>query len=223
MAKLVWDALSKRLYETGTSKGVLFPRTTTGASGQGVAWNGLASVKQSPEGAEESPIYANDKKYLSMTSAENFKGTIEAYTYPDEFMACDGSKEVAPGLYLGQQDRTPFDFVYSTVVGNDTEGNAHGEKMHFIYGAKAAPAEKAYETINEDPNAILFSWEFSTVAQDVAKEGFKPTAYVAVDSTKLDPAKFKAIQDLVYGTADQEPTMPSIDELIDIVDPASGG
>lgn len=217
MVKLVWDKVGERLYETGTSKGALFVRGSAGTYGPGVAWNGLSAVRQSPDGAEESPVYANNKKYLSMLSAENFKGTIEAYTYPEEFSACDGSKEVVPGVYLGQQARSTFGLVYSTIVGNDTSENAYGEKLHFIYGAKVSPSERSYETVNEDPNAILLSWEFNTEAQTVEAAGFTPTAYLVVDSTKTDTVKFQALHDLVYGTVEGESELPSIDDIIALV------
>lgn len=219
MPKLVWDAVGQRLFETGTSKGVLFPMSNLGAYEEGKAWNGLSSVKQSPDGADESPIYANNKKYLSLTSAENFKGSIEAYTYPDEFMECDGSKEVVAGVYLGQQERRAFGLVYSTIVGNDIEGMGYGEKIHIIYGAKVAPSERAYETVNEDPNALLFSWEFSTVPQEVEREGFKPTAYVGVDTTKLTAAKVTELKDILYGTEALASRLPDINELLDLLDP----
>lgn len=217
MAKLVWDKVGERLYETGTSHGVLYVQQPTGDYGEGVAWNGLTAVKQSPDGAEPSPIYANNKKYLELMSAENFKGGIEAYTYPDEFMACDGSKEAAPGVYLGQQERTPFGLTYATIIGNDTEGIEHGEKIHLIYGARVSPSERAYETVNDDPNALTFSWDFSTVAQEVANEGFKPTAYVSVDSTKVPEAKLQILKDLLYGTEEAPATLPSIDEVITLL------
>jgi hypothetical protein len=223
MAKLVWDAVGQRQFETGTSKGILFPINNLGTYDEGKAWNGLSSVKQSPDGADESPIYANNKKYLSLTSAENFKGSIEAYTYPDEFMECDGSKEVIPGVYLGQQERKSFGLVYSTIIGNDTEGMSFGEKIHVIYGAKVAPSERAYETVNEDPNALLFSWEFSTVPQEVTREGFKPTAYVAIDTTKLAPEKITEIKAILYGDEATESRLPDIDELMELVDPAPAG
>lgn len=214
MPKLQWDRTGQRIYETGTSNGVLFPVESTGNYGNGVAWNGLASVKQSPDGAEESPIYANNKKYLGLMSAENFKGTIEAYTYPDEFMECDGSKEAAPGVYVSQQNRRSFGLVYSTIIGNDTEGNGYGEKIHLIYGAKVSPSERAYETVNQDPNAILFSWAFATVPQDVNRAGFKPTAHLVIDSTKVDSGGFEALKALIYGDDDGEATLPSPDEVL---------
>ena len=157
MSKLVWDAVGERLYETGTSNGVLFVQDAKGGYPVGVAWNGLISAKQSPDGAEPNDIYADNMKYLSLTSAENFKGSIEAYTYPEEFAQCDGSAAAAPGVYLGQQPRKPFALVYSTIVGNDTEYEAHGEKLHIIYNAKASPSERSYETVGDTPNALTFS------------------------------------------------------------------
>ena len=161
MVKLQWDQVGQRLYETGTSKGVLFVQNDSGAYGTGVAWNGLQSVKKANDGAEATPLYADNMKYIELMSAENLKGSIDAYTYPEEFEACDGSAAVNPGVYVGQQTRKPFGLVYSTIVGNDTKGNRYGEKLHIIYNAKVSPTERAYETVNEDPTALTFSWEFS--------------------------------------------------------------
>ena len=191
-----------------------------GNYGVGVAWNGLTAVKQSPDGAEESPIYANNHKYISMTSAENFKGSIEAYTYPDEFMACDGSKELSTGVYAGQQARKSFGLTYATNIGNDTEGDDFGEKIHIIYQAKVTPSSRDYETINDDPNAITFSWEFSTVPEsisaDLESKGIKPTAYICVDTTKASEADVKALKEVLYGGT-EEPKLPSIDEILGLV------
>lgn len=214
MVKLAWDKVGERLYETGTERGVLFVQQDLGEFGKGVAWNGLSAVKQSPDGAEESPIFANNSKYLGLTSAENFKGTIEAYTYPEEFSECDGSKSIALGVYLGQQNRTAFSLAYSTIIGNDTKGTAYGEKIHLIYNAKVAPSERAYETVNNDPNALLFSWGFTTTPQTVDMEGVKPTSYVVVDSTKVAPADFTALKEMLYGTEILESELPSIDDVI---------
>lgn len=214
MVKLAWDKVGERLYETGTERGVLFVQQELGEFGTGVAWNGLSAVKQSPDGAEESPIFANNSKYLGLTSAENFKGTIEAYTYPEEFSVCDGSKSIALGVYLGQQNRTAFSLAYSTIVGNDTKGTSYGEKIHLIYNAKVAPSERPYETVNNDPNALLFSWGFTTTPQAVDMEGVKPTSYVMVDSTKVDPADFTALKEMLYGTEILESELPSIDDVI---------
>lgn len=221
MPKLTWDAVGERLYETGTSKGALFVQGTDGNYGTGVAWNGLTGVTQSPDGAEESPLYADDIKYLSLYSMEEFNGTVEAYTYPDEFAICDGSHELAPGVYVGQQQRRPFGLVYTTVVGNDTQGNAYGQKIHIIYGARVTPSDRSYETINNDPDAITFSWEFTTTPQSVSSEDIKPTSYLSVDSTKVDADVFATIRDMVYGSAEDEPTLPSIDEVIDLLAPGA--
>lgn len=221
MSKLKWDDIGKRVYETGTSKGVLYTQDETGAYETGVAWSGLVSVKQSPDGAEPQDMYADNIKYLSMTSAENFKGTIDAFTYPEEFGKCDGSAELAAGsgVYAGQQARSAFGMVYSTVVGNDTVGNAFGEKIHIIYNAKVAPSERAYETINETPSAITFSWGFTTtpVSVDDIPALDQPTAYISIDSTKAEPAKFKAIQDVLYGTETLEASLPTLSELITLI------
>lgn len=214
MPKLVWDQVGQRLYETGTSKGVLYTQEKTGAYADGVAWNGLISVKQSPDGAEPTDLYADNIKYLSMTSAENFKGSVDAYTYPEEFSACDGSAAIATGVYAAQQPRVGFGLVYSTIVGNDTQGNTYGEKIHIIYGAKVSPSERSYETVNNDPNAITFSWSFTTTPVNVESEGVQPTAYICVDSTKADLTKFKALQELLYGNDTTPATLPTPDEII---------
>lgn len=218
MAKLTWDAVGERLYETGTKRGVLYKQDASGAYSTGVPWNGLVSVKQAPDGAEPTPIYANDAKYIEMTSAENFKGTIDAFTYPDEFAECDGSAELvtASGVYAGQQPRVPFGLVYSTVVGNDTLGNDYGEKIHIIYNSKVAPSSRDYETINETPNAITFSWSFSTtpVSVDDIPALKRATSYICVDTTKTDEAKVEALKDLLYGTDADEAELPTLAELV---------
>lgn len=219
MAKIKWDQDGQRLYETGTSKGVLFPKSASGAYESGVAWNGLTGVSKSNDGAEETPLYADNMKYLSLTSAENLKGTISAYTYPEEFEACDGSAAVHPGVYVGQQNRKPFGMVYSTIVGNDTQGTLFGEKLHFIYNAKVAPAERAYETINDDPTAITFSWEYSTTPVDLSDIGLQHSAGITVAKHEVDPAVWKALTDMVYGTDVLEPTLPSIHEVIAMTQP----
>lgn len=221
MSKLVWDAVGERQYETGTSKGALFVKDENGAYESGVAWNGLVSVKQSPDGAEPNDIYADNIKYLSMMSAENFKGSIDAFTYPDEFELCNGSAELVPGsgVYVGQQARRGFGLVYTTIVGNDTMGNAYGEKIHIVYNATVSPSERAYETINDTPAAITFSWNFTTIPVNVddIPELKRPTAYVAVDSTKTSAATFEAIKDLVYGTSSHDAEIPTLSELITIL------
>lgn len=219
MVKLLWDQAGERLYETGTSKGVLFVQDSTGDYENGVAWNGLVSVKKNNDGAEESPQYADNIKYLSLFSAENLKGSIDAFTYPQEFEACDGSAAVNPGVYVGQQNRKPFGLVYSTIVGNDTLGNAFGEKMHFIYNAKVSPSERAYETVNEDPEALTFSWEYTTTPVDLSDIGLQPSAGITVSRHEVGETAWKALQDLVYGTESTEPTMPTIQEIITLTEP----
>lgn len=198
MSKLVWDQTGERLYETGVKQGVLYVQSTDGTYPKGVAWNGLTAVTESPSGAEATPLYADDIKYLNLMSAEEFGATIEAYTYPDEFAECDGSASIATGVFIGQQQRKTFGLCYRTVIGNDTESNDHGYKLHLIYGALAAPSEKAYATINDSPEAITFSWEVTTTP--VAVEGFKPTASVTIDSTKVDETKLAALEAILYGS-----------------------
>ncbi len=211
MAKLVWDESGKRLYETGVEKGVLYVQGENGQYQQGVAWNGLTAVTESPSGAEPTALYADDIKYLELFSAEEFGATIEAYTYPEEFEACDGSASLGTGVTIGQQDRKAFGLCYRTVVGNDVKGNEHGYKIHLVYGAKAKPSEKAYATVNDSPEAVTFSWEVTTTPVNVA--GFKPTASVTIDSTKIEAGKLKAIEDKLYGTESQEPTLLMPDEI----------
>lgn len=219
MSKIVWDKEGTRTYETGVKQGVLYPMASGGAYGKGVAWNGLTAVTESPSGAEASAIYADDIKYLNLMSNEDFGATIEAYTYPEEFAACDGSAEIAPGVTVGQQKRSKFGLSYKTTLGNDVDGNEYGYKIHIIYGALAAPSEKSYATINDSPEAITFSWEVSTTPVNV--EGLKPTANIIIDSTKFvteeDKAKLKALEDLLYGTEEEEPTLPLPDKIIEIM------
>lgn len=215
MSKLTWDQTGEKLYETGTDHGVLFVMDKDGKAMPGVAWNGLTGVTESPDGAEETNIFADNQKYLGLTSAENYKGTIEAFTYPDEFMACDGSAEIIPGAVIGQQTRKPFGFSWRTLVGNDTEYNDYGYKLHIVYAAKAAPSERAYATVNDSPEAITFSWEFSTTPQQL--EGYKPTSSFTLDSTKIDEAIMKSIEDKLYGSEDQEPTLPTMSELVELL------
>lgn len=221
MAKIKWDEAGKRLYETGTSKGVLFRKDVSGAYEAGVPWNGLSSVKKSPDGAEETAIYADNKKYLSLTSAENLKGSIDAYTYPEEFELCEGSVAVNPGVYIGQQNRRGFGMVYSTIVGNDTQGNGYSEKLHFIYNAKVAPAERAYETVNEDPNALTFSWEYSTTPVDLSDIGLEASAGIVVSKHEVSAEAWTALTDMIYGTDAEEPSLPSIQEVIQLTEPAT--
>lgn len=213
MAKLVWDKTGDRLYETGVKNGVLYI-PTAGVYSKGVAWNGLTAVTESPSGAEATALYADDTKYLSLMSTEEFGATIEAYTYPDEFAACDGSAELANGVMIGQQKRSTFGLCYKTTIGNDTDGNDHGYKLHIIYGAMAAPSEKAYASINDSPEAITFSWEITTTPVNVT--GAKPTASLVIDSTKADPSKLAALEDILYGKDGEpgnEPRLPLPDEI----------
>lgn len=213
MAKLVWDKTGDRLYETGVKNGVLYI-PTAGVYSKGVAWNGLTAVTESPSGAEATALYADDTKYLSLMSAEEFGATIEAYTYPDEFAACDGSAELAGGVMIGQQKRSTFGLCYKTTIGNDTEGNDHGYKLHIIYGALAKPSERAYASINDSPEAITFSWEITTTPVNVT--GAKPTASLVIDSTKADPSKLAALEDILYGKDGEpsnEPRLPLPDEI----------
>lgn len=206
MAKLKWDEIGERLYETGTQKGVLYVQAADGTYPTGVAWNGLTAVTESPSGADETALYADDIKYLSMRATEEFGGTIEAYTYPDEFMVCDGSASIASGVVIGQQKRKPFGFCFRTVVGNDTEMDDHGYKLHLVYNATASPSERAYQTINDSPEAITFSWEFTTNPVAIGKINgteYKPTALITIDTTKLNEAgktALTSLEDMLYGT-----------------------
>lgn len=210
MPKIVWDNTGERLYETGVKYGVLYVQEG-GAYPKGVAWNGLTAVTESPSGAEATPLYADDIKYLNLFSAEEFGATIEAYTYPDEFAACDGSAALAAGVYIGQQDRKTFGMCYRTTLGNDTEGANHGYKLHLIYGAMASPSEKAYATINDSPEAITFSWEVTTTPVNVT--GYKPTASLTIDSTKVDAAKLAELEAILYGSESEEARLPMPDEI----------
>ena len=211
MAKIKWDETGKRLYETGVEQGVLYPQDETGNYPKGVAWNGLISVTESPSGAEATPLYADNTKYLELTSNEEFGATIEAYTYPDEFEACDGSGKLAEGVTVGQQPRKPFGLCYKTVIGNDVKNNDHGYKLHLIYGAKAAPSEKAYNTINDSPEAITLSWEITTTPVNVS--GFKPTAHLEIDSTAVDKDKLTQLEAMLYGDDETEAKLPLPDEV----------
>ena len=206
MAKIVWDQSGQRLYETGVKMGVLYVQDASGAYPKGVAWNGLTAVNETPSGAEATPLYADDIKYLNLRSAEDFGATIEAYMYPEEFEQCDGSAELAPGVKIGQQARNAFGLCYRTVLGNDIAGNDYGYKLHIIYGATAAPSEKAYATINDSPEAITFSWEVNCTPVEV--EGFKPTASLVIDSTKVDAGKLAALEAKLYGGESSEAMLP---------------
>ena len=211
MSKIVWDAVGEHIFETGVRNGVLYLKDAEGAYNTGVAWNGLTSVSESPEGAEATDLYADDVKYLTLMSAENFKATIEAYTYPPEFEECDGSASIATGVVIGQQTRKPFGLCYRTSIGNDTDGNEHGYKLHIVYGCQASPSEKQYSTINDSPEAITFSWEVNTTPVNVT--GKKPTATLIIDSTKVDKAKLTALEAILYGAESTEPRLPLPDEI----------
>ena len=211
MSKLVWDQTGERKYETGVKKGVLYPLSELGAYDKGVAWNGLTAVTESPSGAESNPLYADDIKYLDLRSVEEFGGTIEAYMYPDEFAECDGSASLADGVSIGQQQRKTFGLCYRTVLGNDILGDDYGYKLHIVYGAVVAPSERAYSTINDSPEPITMSWEFSTTP--VAVDGFKPTAHLEIDSTKANPEKLAALEAILYGAQDTEARLPLPNEI----------
>ena len=215
MAKLVWDQSGQKFFETGVSNGVLYVSDGQGGYLNGVAWNGLTSVAENPSGAESNPVYADNIKYLNIISAEEFGATIEAYTYPDEFMECDGSAQVVAGVNIGQQARKSFGISYRTRVGNDVAGDNLGYKIHVIYNCQAAPSGKTYSTVNENPEAITFSWEVTTTPVPV--EGFRPTATVVFDSTKLDAEKMAAVENALYGSGSVEATLPSIEELLALV------
>lgn len=224
MSKLVWDNIGEHYYETGVRNGVLYISkttesggvTTTDPYGTGIAWNGLTAVTESPSGAEATALWADDIKYLNLISAEEFGATVEAYTYPDEFAECDGSAALADGLYIGQQNRKPFGLCYRTTLGNDSVGNDYGYKLHLIYGAVAAPSERAYSTINDSPEAITFSWELKTTPVPVTDA--KPTASITIDSTKVEnPQYLTALEDILYGSTNADPRMPLPDEVKRII------
>lgn len=218
MPKLIWDATGKRVYETGVRNGVLYPMVE-GAYPKGVVWNGLTAVTESPSGAESTPLYADDIKYLNLISAEEFGATVEAYTYPEEFAECDGSATLVKGVTIGQQPRKTFGMSYRTVIGNDVNNESHGYKLHLIYGAVATPSEKAYSTINDSPEAITFSWELTTTPVNVT--GFKPTACLTIDSTKVDKEKLTALEDILYGTQEAEARLPLPDEIATLMNPGA--
>lgn len=220
MAKLIWDATGEKLYETGVKQGVLYIMDAEGKYPSGVVWNGLTAVTESPSGAESTPLYADDIKYLNLISAEEFGATIEAYTYPDEFMECDGSAALVEGAYIGQQPRKTFGLCYRTTLGNDVANDSYGYKLHLIYGALAAPSEKAYATINDSPEAITFSWEVSTTPVPVT--GHKPTASLIIDSTKVGAEKMAALEAVLYGADSTEARLPLPDEVKTILTNAAG-
>lgn len=214
MSILTWDAIGERLYETGTKNGVLYVQQN-GAYPLGVAWNGLTGVTESPEGAEATAIYADDIKYLNLRSVEDYGATITAYMYPDEFAACNGEAVLADGVTVGQQPRKPFGFSWTTTVGNDTEYDDYGEKIHLVWGATVSPSEKAYQTINDSPEPIEFSWEIDTIPVPVP--GHKPTAHMEIDTTKINAASLTALKEALYGTANSDPYLPLPSEILSIL------
>lgn len=211
MSRITWDNAGERYYETGVKMGVLYPIQTGGQYNKGVAWNGLTAVTESPSGAEATPLYADDIKYLNLMSNEEYGCTIEAYTYPDEFAECDGSASLSEGVMIGQQKRKTFGLCYRTVLGNDTDNNDYAYKLHLVYGCLAAPSEKAYSAINDSPDAITFSWEVTTTP--VAVNGFKPTACITIDSAKANAEKLTALEAILYGANEVEPRLPLPDEV----------
>ena len=215
MSKIKWDETGKRLYETGVDHAVLYPLSNAGKYDKGAAWNGITAITESPSGAEANPLYADNIKYLNLISAEDFGCTIEAYTYPDEWAVCDGSVEIAPGVIAGQQSRRTFGLSYRTKLGNDVDGQDHAYKLHLIYGGLASPSERGYQTVNDSPDAINFSWEITTTPVDVP--GFKPTACLTIDSTKVDKTKLAALEDILYGSEDTEARLPLPEEVIELL------
>ena len=211
MSALIWDQDGQRLYETGVDRGVCYPMNDQGVYTPGVAWNGLSAVNEKPSGAEASAVYADNIKYLNLMSAEEFGASVEAYTYPDEFAECDGSAEIATGVYIGQQPRKKFGLSYRTVLGNDVKSNEYGYKLHLVYGCMAQPSEKGYSTINDSPEAITFSWELTTTPVSVT--GFKPTAIITIDSTKTTKAKMEALEAILYGGENTDARLPLPDEV----------
>lgn len=218
MARLTWDQTGERFYETGVSQGVLYPQDTGGTYPTGVAWNGLSSVSETPSGGEATTIWADNMKYLSLMSAEELGGSITAYTYPEEWKECDGSVEIVKGASISQQTRKTFGLCYRTIKGNDTEGDAHGYLLHIVYGAKASPSERQYQTVSDSPEAIELSWEYTTTPMNVT--GHKPTSLVIIDSTTADPTKLSDLEDILYGSASGDgPRLPLPDEIVTLLTP----
>lgn len=211
MSKIVWDKTGERYYETGVKKVVLYLMDSNGAYSTGVPWNGITAITEKPTGADANALYADDIKYLNLIAAEDFEASVEGYTYPDEFAECDGSKEIAPGVMIGQQNRKMFGLAFVSTLGNDTDLNNYGYKIHIIYAAQAAPSEAGHNTVNENPDATAFSWDIKTTPVNVT--GHKPTAHLVIDSTKADAAKLAALEDILYGTTETEPRLPLPDEI----------
>lgn len=221
MANLVWDQTGERLFETGVDRGVLYVRDSEGNYPQGVVWNGLTTVTESPTGAEATPQYADNIKYLNLISNEEFEGTIEAFTYPEEFGACDGTASPSRGVFVGQQRRSTFGFSYRTRVGNDVEGDDLGYKLHLVWGALASPSEKAYATVNDTPEAINFSWSVTTTGVPV--EGFRPVSTITIDSTTVDPTELAALEEILYGSATEEASLPLPGDVLALFSGSVGG
>ena len=222
MSKLVWDKVGERYYETGVDRGVLFPMGKGGKYDAGVAWSGLTAINENPSGGEANPFYADNIKYLNIMGTEDFGFGIEAYTYPDEWEACDGSAEIAPGVTAGQQTRNVFGLSYRTLIGNDTEGTDHGYKIHLVYGAQASPSQRNRNSVNESPEPTAMSWDATTTPVDIP--GFKPAAHLTISSTKTSPEKMAALEAILYGSASAEPHLPMPDELVELMkDEAAAG
>ena len=215
MARLIWDEVGQRFFETGVKNGVLYVQDNDGSYKNGVVWNGLTAVTESPSGAEETPLYADDVKYLTLRSAEQFGATIEAYTYPEEFEQCDGSAQIANGVTIGQQARRAFGLCYRTAVGNDIQGQEFSYKLHLLYGCTVAPSEKSYSTINDNPEAITFSWELSTVPVPV--DGFSPTASLVIDASKVDEGKMQQLEDALFGDESNEAKLLLPNEIMEML------
>lgn len=215
MSRIVWDKTGERFYETGVDRAVLYPISSAGLYNKGVPWNGITGITESPSGAEPNNLYADNIKYLVLVGAEDFGLTVECYTYPDEWEECDGSAEIAPGVVAGQQNRKVFGLSYRTKLGNDVDGQDHGYKLHLVYGGLASPSERGYQTVNDSPEPINPSWEITTTPVDVP--GYKPTARLIITSTKVDPAKLKALEDILYGTEETEPRLPLPEEVIKLL------
>lgn len=215
MARLIWDEVGQRFFETGVKNGVLYVQDNDGSYKNGVVWNGLTAVTESPSGAEETPLYADDVKYLTLRSAEEFGATIEAYTYPEEFEQCDGSASIATGVTIGQQARRAFGLCYRTAIGNDIQGQEFSYKLHLLYGCTVAPSEKSYSTINDNPEAITFSWELSTVPVPV--DGFKPTASLVIDASKVEKGKMALLEDALFGDESNEAKLLLPNEIMEML------
>ena len=215
MARLIWDEVGQRFFETGVKNGVLYVQNNDGSYANGVVWNGLTAITESPSGAEETPLYADDVKYLTLRSAEEFGATIEAFTYPEEFEQCDGSAQIAAGITVGQQARKAFALCYRTAVGNDIQGQEFSYKLHIIYGCTVAPSEKSYSTINDNPEAITFSWELSTVPVPV--DGFKPTASLVIDANKVEAGKLQLLENALFGDAENEATLLLPNQIMELM------